>query len=785
METSQLSDHPIFSSNDSQSDTNVVLGAIASGSRRRTIMALRGSDLIVAVGKELRITSLADTASSSSSAKAYKTLHAPNVDFTIEQLAINHEGKFLAVAGRTQVAVVILPRPAYARLVTARVDCKSMQVGQYFHASTGAPDIAKVDWHPWAAGGTGLLVMTSDGALREYDASSQVEEPLRTLPFLPPRSHRRGFQPDQSAAEVASFCFGQGKADWGPFTIYAVTKSGDIYAMCPFLPADTHIPQSFLLALECFVNTKRDVFVSSERQSSHATDEVMFDRQFKFIHTLLKQTTSRQVPSVPRNATDMPSRLVHIRRPESGIGSQVPVRQGPFLLTPAPDELEEGNGEDASDITYILCSSNPQQCDTAWTNEDINELPSEPRRREEDLGVILVAHGSGMIDVCLDTDKIHALWEDSQSLDEDASLPVLTVYETIDLGLASSTSGAGAEALLASNAPLFYPHPFEHGTLYVSHAFGIHSLDLSPWSTLFTNAMLHDSAVEKRARRRWADVIEQAPETDVTCLIDTFSPENKASAPIVALALVNNSYYSNILLALTDSLQPVTIDLSLQMSLPEEGQQSSAAAAAAESTGATIALPDPYISLTSSQPYRVPALNFPRSYITHDPTNRYQTPETLRMLGRHSEHTQTKTHELVMHLDQVKSRLEIQQSEFMRQVDTLKELKKKVDELTNQGQGELGDRVKEKVVEQRLLLERLDAVLRKYRESDMSALTPAEEEWRVELQRLNDEVIDMKNRTALVGVTFHCVVLILTYQLDEGSTPLRHGAPREAGPGAI
>jgi hypothetical protein len=35
-------------------------------------MALRGSDLVVAVGKELRITSLADTASSSNSGKAYK-----------------------------------------------------------------------------------------------------------------------------------------------------------------------------------------------------------------------------------------------------------------------------------------------------------------------------------------------------------------------------------------------------------------------------------------------------------------------------------------------------------------------------------------------------------------------------------------------------------------------------------------------------------------------------------------------------------------------------------------
>lgn len=72
MEASQLSDHPIFSLHDGQVDANISSGGSASGSRRRTIMALRGSDLVVAVGKELRITSLADTASSSNSGKAYK-----------------------------------------------------------------------------------------------------------------------------------------------------------------------------------------------------------------------------------------------------------------------------------------------------------------------------------------------------------------------------------------------------------------------------------------------------------------------------------------------------------------------------------------------------------------------------------------------------------------------------------------------------------------------------------------------------------------------------------------
>jgi hypothetical protein len=41
---------------------------------------------------------------------------------------------------------------------------------------------------------------------------------------------------DPSENEVASFTIGKGRADWAPLTLYAVMKSGDIYAVCPYLP---------------------------------------------------------------------------------------------------------------------------------------------------------------------------------------------------------------------------------------------------------------------------------------------------------------------------------------------------------------------------------------------------------------------------------------------------------------------------------------------------------------------------------------------------------------------
>lgn len=53
-----------------------------------------------------------------------QTLYTPHVDFNITQISLSPEGKFLAVAGVHQLAIVILPRPTYSRLPTADVECR-------------------------------------------------------------------------------------------------------------------------------------------------------------------------------------------------------------------------------------------------------------------------------------------------------------------------------------------------------------------------------------------------------------------------------------------------------------------------------------------------------------------------------------------------------------------------------------------------------------------------------------------------------------------------------------
>lgn len=62
------------------------------------------------------------------------------------------------------------------------------------------------------------------------------EEPQQVVGFATEKKSRSFVAQDPSQREVASFTIGQGYADWGPLTVYAIMRSGDIYTVCPFLP---------------------------------------------------------------------------------------------------------------------------------------------------------------------------------------------------------------------------------------------------------------------------------------------------------------------------------------------------------------------------------------------------------------------------------------------------------------------------------------------------------------------------------------------------------------------
>ena len=68
-----------------------------------------------------------------------------------------------------------------------------------------------------------------------------TDEPQQVLSFVTERKKKSFYAEDLSEREVASFTFGKGQADWGPLTVYALMKSGDVYSICPYMPKNASV----------------------------------------------------------------------------------------------------------------------------------------------------------------------------------------------------------------------------------------------------------------------------------------------------------------------------------------------------------------------------------------------------------------------------------------------------------------------------------------------------------------------------------------------------------------
>ncbi|UZJ52354.1 hypothetical protein CBS101457_001674 [Exobasidium rhododendri] len=168
-----------------------------AGGQGRQCMAVRNSDLLVANGKTLRTMSLLEakhnrhvlsSSTSSSSANPYKELVSDALDFEIAEIILNPSGRLLAVVGSHKVVILVLPRPGVysSKSVGRQISVKAAAVGSYYYHERigGRARIASVKWHPWGHLGSSLLIMSKDGVLREFDVSSDVEEPAQTVSLL-------------------------------------------------------------------------------------------------------------------------------------------------------------------------------------------------------------------------------------------------------------------------------------------------------------------------------------------------------------------------------------------------------------------------------------------------------------------------------------------------------------------------------------------------------------------------------------------------------------------------
>ncbi|KAL7409546.1 hypothetical protein BDY24DRAFT_366825 [Mrakia frigida] len=753
---SSLSNHAIFTlpSNEGEAESS---SSSSSSAAKRNTMVVRGGDLIVAVGKEVRMCNLGDVKSGGRA--GYKTLNTPNLTFPILSLIPNPTGKLLAVVGAHQLVVLVLPRPGYINLVAPLIECRSIPIGAYHHSpsTSSTPSLTKVLWHPWGQNASSLLVLTLDGLLREYDPLQDAEEPQQLVSVVPPREGGSRWMSAEEPGErdAVSFCLGRGEGDWGALSVYALMGNGDIYGVCPFLPKNALVPEAYIRSLSAFASSKLSYISTLPAPSpsqSHSPVRTTpapsflstrYQAQTAFLSSLLSQisdVTSSNPTSMEVDDSSEPV-LVH---PPTSAGSRKPLVQGPFLFQPAPRELDGDDVPRATDIFLLGAGGGVR----GSRNDEEEEGGGDKVGRKSEMTVLGLVFEDGKVDLCLEVEKMEGLWVGRQETVQ--SNPALAVYETIDLNILPSIESSSSSLDID---PTVLVDPLYDDTIYIYHAFGVHCIVLRKWMDALSEAL---AITDEEKRDIELDrFFGRGIQSEVVMVVDTRSESDGTSAPIHSVAIISDVYLSYSLLALTSSLQQVGLELSLRVDSPPSPSLSPAKLPSSlpPTPSASSSSTSHYISLLGVEPFTIPPILADRSGLPTKPrvvlpqSNGKPlesiSPENLRFLGKTVQSFRSDIRDTLSAGSTVQARLDLQLKELERQLSKLASVSDMVSDLRD---GEVGgkeglrNRVERVMETQSALIGRVDKVLQKLMDNHQPILSDYEQKWFGELGRMKEEV---------------------------------------------
>lgn len=123
--------------------------------------------------------------------------------------------------------------------------------------------------------------------------------------------------------------------------------------------------------------------------------EAEYAAQLKFLNALMDQRLDSHGSPDGSASLDHGEERIDVKYPT--YLRSLPTRQGPFLLQPAPRELESDEDEPvASDLAYMLVDPDPSD----ESEEDAFAPPA----------FLLMSYQNGKIDVCIDVAKVEATW---------------------------------------------------------------------------------------------------------------------------------------------------------------------------------------------------------------------------------------------------------------------------------------------------------------------------------------------------------------------------------------
>ncbi|KAI0013737.1 hypothetical protein F4779DRAFT_350497 [Xylariaceae sp. FL0662B] len=492
---------------------------------RRTI-ARRGTEVFIAVGKEIRWADLvflkeqwqAKAAESrgglrikredsadpeddellrqsieAGCAEGFRTIKT-SVGSDIQQLIISPYANFMAVLTTHTIRIILLPDPSHLTALSVDViKPKSWTLGPTTHVMDRSP-IASALWHPLGVNGSALVTVTKDAVVRVWELSQKdrwsfdgasLTIDLRKLAngtsldqdFATSSNFTNTiFSPDVFEMEVAAACFaGRGSGGWSPMTLWIAMRKGDVYALCPLLPTQWAPPPTLIPSLA--ISIVGNLAAVEDDPDISEQSKLLAQQQLDWMSDI-----DNQEPRVIEGPPGEPPTEIYTRPVRPGI---VPRLQGPFDLMLSPDSEDDLDIE----LTDIFAIGEKLDTDELMMGEE-EELDTEDIEGEGlSLSVICLLSSGGQLRICLDLDGVQAQWlpprNKSKVMGRLTESPSLLTFQSLDVLSSLEATDSGW--------PMFSPDVTSRYSFYVTHPSSITYISLSPWVFRLESELQGDS----------------------------------------------------------------------------------------------------------------------------------------------------------------------------------------------------------------------------------------------------------------------------------------------------
>ncbi|OTA82616.1 hypothetical protein M434DRAFT_37050 [Hypoxylon sp. CO27-5] len=718
--------HDLFvpNPNDAHSVSSYTSKGIHKNSPRRTI-ARRGTEVFIAVGKEIRWADLVylkerweekqakarggirikreDSSSSGDDellresietgcAEGFRTIKT-SVGSDIQQLVISPYADYMAIVTTHTVRIILLPDSAH--LTAPSLDAikpKSWTLGPTIHVMDRSP-VASAIWHPLGVNGSALVTVTKDAVVRVWELSQKdrwtFDSPSLAIDLqkladgtsldqnfaASPDVTNKGFSPDSFEMEVAAACFaGRGSGGWSPMTLWVAMREGDVYALCPLLPSHWAPPPTLIPSLSISIVGNLAALEDDPNVSEQA--KLLAQQQLDWMSDL-----DNQEPKVVEGPPGEPPTEIFTRPARPGV---IPRLQGPFDLELSPESEDDLDTE----LTDIFAIGQKLDTDELMMGED-EDLDMEDVEGEGlSLSVICLLSSSGQLRVCLDLDGVQAQWlpprNKSKVMGRLTESPSLLTFQSMDILTSLEVT---------NNAwPMFSPDVTSRYSFYITHPSSITHISLSPWVFRLESELQGDSQAGSEFR---IDLLVSGQNSTRERLY-TNTAQGDSQLPLAASVAIRDPDLGYFLLSATP-FDPIA----LIFDTPEDDFAPIRSASPSFEKDAEVQPLDFY----EPRPVFQPSHAFNESSVLPDLLNRLRTsryktivnqevrlsPLTLQLFTEAHKILSDETYRLGLAAAEVFQRCIQLQSELKQQVTKANEVKARVEAITGEDQDEEGE----------------------------------------------------------------------------------------------